>query len=178
MNTEQFIFRFKFSSEFNDNLLSFAKLHQLEDRHTYKDNWNRWILSNSSIIDDESTRLKQLGYTGDIIDKMYKSGRYYYRTKKSNQTQTERRKYISIDTDIIDLMDKYINDTYEQNIILKPSTTFNLFLKEYESNIISETNRLNNLELNDNEIKLKIKKTYKNRYFLYNKQISSIIREH
>ena len=69
------IFRFKFTPEFTSQLLSFAKMHQYHDRVTYKEEWTRWIQNNDALIDDESRRMKAQGYNGNIIDKMYKSGR-------------------------------------------------------------------------------------------------------
>lgn len=166
MNTENNIFRFKFSSDFNDKLLSFSKLHQHDDRNTYKDNWYRWILANYDMIETESRRLVELGYPGNIIDKMYKSGRYYYRTKKPTNEPKKRRKYISIDSELIEAMDKHIKNNVESNTI-KPSKAYDIFTKEYEPDVMDAISRLIESELTRDEIKLKIKKTYKNRYFLY-----------
>ena len=80
--TENTIFRFKFTSEFTNDLLSFSKLHQFDDRVTYKDAWNIWVQHNDELIDSECIRMKQLGYDGNVLDKMYKSGRYYFQLKK------------------------------------------------------------------------------------------------
>ena len=97
--TENTIFRFKFTNEFTEHLLSFAKLHQYDDRVTYKEQWSRWLQNNDAFIQDESNRMKTLGYDGNVLEKMYKSGRYYFRTKTKNQPKT-RRKYISIDNTV------------------------------------------------------------------------------
>ena len=77
IDTSNTIFRFKFTPEFTSELLSFAKLHQYDDRVTYKENWSRWVQLNDDSIDAECCRMKALGYEGNVIDKMYKSGRYY-----------------------------------------------------------------------------------------------------
>lgn len=169
MDTENTIFRFKFSSEFNNQLLSFSKLHQHDDRHTYKDNWTLWLQSNDQIIEEECRRLRQQGYDGNIIDKMYKSGRYYYRKKTPKKEPKKRRKYISIESEIIEIMDKHILDNSDSPTF-KPSSAFELFNNEFKELIEEETNRLLEKELSKEEIKLKFKKTYKNRYFIFTQQ--------
>jgi hypothetical protein len=172
MNTENTIFRFKFSTEFNNQLLSFSKLHQHDDRQAYKDNWTLWLQSNNQIIDEESRRLREQGYNGNIIDKMYKSGRYYYRKKTPKQDPKKRRKYISIDSDVIEHMDKHIIDN-ANSPTFKPSSAFELFTNEFKELIEGETSRLLNKELPREDIKLKFKKTYKNRYFIFTQQKSN-----
>ena len=172
MTTENTIFRFKLSTEFNDKLLSFSKLHQYDDRHIYKDNWTLWLRSNDEIVEQELHRLRQQGYDGDIIDKMYKSGRYYYRKKTPKQEPKKRRKYIAIETDMIDQMDTHISDNFNSPTF-KPSAAYELFTNEYKELIQEETDRLVEKELSKEDIKLKFKKTYKNRYFIFTQQKSN-----
>ena len=169
MDTENTIFRFKFSTEFNNQLLSFSKLHQHDDRITYKDNWTIWLQSNDQMIDEESRRLREQGYDGNIIDKMYKSGRYYYSKKTPKQEPKKRRKYIPIECDVIEQMDKHIADNADSPTF-KPSSAFELFTNEFKDLIEEETNRLLEKELSKEDIKLKFKKTYKNRYFIFTQQ--------
>lgn len=169
MDTENTIFRFKFSTEFNNQLLSFSKLHQHDDRQTYKDNWTLWLQSNDQIIDEESRRLREQGYEGNIIDKMFKSGRYYYRKKTPKKEPKKRRKYIAIECDVIEQMDKHILDNSDSPTF-KPSSAFELFTNEFKELIEEETKRLLEKELSKEEIKLKFKKTYKNRYFIFTQQ--------
>jgi len=172
MDTENTIFRFKFSTEFNNQLLSFSKLHQHDDRITYKDNWTLWLQTNDQMIDEESRRLREQGYDGNIIDKMYKSGRYYYRKKTPKQEPKKRRKYIPIECDVIEQMDKHIADNADSPTF-KPSSAFELFTNEFKDLIEEETNRLLEKELSKEDIKLKFKKTYKNRYFIFTQQKSN-----
>ena len=167
MMTENTIFRFKFTNEFTEHLLSFAKLHQYDDRVTYKEEWSRWVQNNDAFIQDESNRMKTLGYDGNVLEKMYKSGRYYFRTKTKNQPKT-RRKYISIDKDVIEAMDNHILQHFGTPVF-KPSSSHDDFCNEYTDTIQEEYTRLLSEELTKNEISNKIKKTYKNRYFLFSK---------
>lgn len=76
-------FRFEFSKGFIDELSRFSKVHQFDERRTYKEAWQKWK-SNPEIdhiITIEVRRLEESGYVGDIEDKMFKSGRYYFRKK-------------------------------------------------------------------------------------------------
>jgi len=166
MTTENIIFRFKFSDEFANQLYPFAKLHQYDDRHTYKEEWTRWLTNNDELVDTEIRRLKGIGYDGDIISKMYKSGRYYFRKKTSSLHAKPRRKYISLEHDMIDAMDEHINTTYYLPCF-KPSIAYEQFCMEYENLVNDETERLLQEELLAEDIYSKLKKTYKNRYFLF-----------
>jgi len=168
MATENQIFRFKFSDEFNSQLLSFSKLHQHDERKTYKDNWNNWI-SNNDFVENESNRLRQLGYDGNIIDKMYKSGRYYFRNKTPKKEPKQRRVYISIESEIIESMDTYLLYAVSQENF-KPSTNFDIYKKNNEELIQVESERLATMGLNKKDIENKLKKTFKNRHFLFNNQ--------
>lgn len=177
MTTENVIFRFKFSDEFANQLYPFAKLHQYDDRPTYKEEWTRWLTNNDELVETEVTRLKGLGYDGDIFSKMYKSGRYYFRNKTSNNSNDAktRRKYMSLEHDMIDAMDEHINTNYYLPCF-KPSIAYEQFCMEYENLINDETDRLLQEELLAEDIYSKLKKTYKNRYFLF-KQNRYAVRE-
>ena len=166
MNTDNVIFRFKFSDEFANQLYPFAKLHQYDDRHTYKEEWTRWLTNNDELIDTEIRRLKGLGYDGDIISKMYKSGRYYFRNKTTSNDAKQRRKYISLEHNMIDAMDEHLNTNYYLPCF-KPSIAYEQFCMEYENLVNDEKERLLQEELVDEDIYSKLKKTYKNRYFLF-----------
>ena len=166
MTSDNVIFRFKFSDEFANQLYPFAKLHQYDDRHTYKEEWTRWLMNNDELIDTEVRRLKGLGYDGDIIGKMYKSGRYYFRKKTSSKDAKVRRKYISLEHDMIDAMDEHINTNYYLQCF-KPSIAYEQFCMEYEILVNDEKERLLQEELVAEDIYSKLKKTYKNRYFLF-----------
>lgn len=161
------IYRYKFTNEFTDELFKFSKIHQYENRHDFKESWLEWIEDNDTFIDEEVRRLSNLGYDGDIMDKMFKSARYYFRKKSTEKKQPiKRRKYIAIQKNLLDCMDIHIN----KNIHLdnfKPSEGFDDFCKSNTEILKEEVLRLYRESITDsNEIKCKIKKTYKNRYFL------------
>jgi hypothetical protein len=76
-------YRHEFSKEFMLELSRFSKVHQYDDRHAYKSEWQKWINQETiaQAMDFEKRRLQENGYIGDIDDKMFKAGRYYFRKK-------------------------------------------------------------------------------------------------
>ena len=76
-------YRHEFSKEFMSALSDFSKVHQYDDRHAYKSEWTKWTQQEAiaQAIDVEKRRLQENGYIGDIDDKMFKAGRYYFRKK-------------------------------------------------------------------------------------------------
>jgi hypothetical protein len=87
-------YRHEFSKEFMAELSRFSKVHQYDDRHAYKSEWQKWINQESiaQAMEVEKRRLQENGYIGDIDDKMFKAGRYYFRKKTTtaNEPDTTR----------------------------------------------------------------------------------------
>jgi hypothetical protein len=161
------IYRFKFTEEFMEELYKFSKIHQYDHRKDFKEAWELWVDENNEIIQEEIDRLHELGYDGDILDKMFKSARYYFRKKSPVKTQPKKRRpYITVNHNLLDAMDTHI----ELNIgteNYQPKTGFASFYIEYEELITEAFRNLNAREINDRElIENKLKKTYKNRYFM------------
>jgi hypothetical protein len=162
------IYRYKFTEDFMVILFEFSKIHQYDERKDFKEAWGQWTEDNSEIIEGEVTRLKELGYDGDILDKMFKSARYYFRKKSIKKAEPkQRRKYISVNKELLDIMDLHIEENiYNPNY--KPQTAFIEFCQQNE-NVVKEV--IGNIMettgiLDKNLIDDKIKKTYKNRYFI------------
>lgn len=160
------VLRFKFTQDVMDTILGFAKLHQYDDKASYKEAWDEWKDDNEDMITRESSRLTELGYSGSVIDKMYKSGRYYFRTKSMEKTEPKkRRKYINMSKEIIEKMDEHIN-MHIGNEEFTPANGYENFCKSYVVDLKEEVTRIvTNGEITSEDIVLKIKKTYKNRYF-------------
>jgi hypothetical protein len=167
-DTNKTIFRFKFSPEINDLISHFAKLHQYDDRHTYKEQWEILYSDNEEIIEREISRLHQLGYIGDIKNKMYKAGRYYFRKKVTSVINEphKRRNYISMDSIVLETMDNHIR-TNLSNTDFSPATGYDNFCSENKCILSEEILRLKNEGnlFTKEDLITKIKKTYKNRYF-------------
>ena len=109
-NTSTNIYRYKFTQEIMDELHNFSKIHQYDDRHQFKEAWQLWTVEFDETIRVEIQRLSHNGYGGDILDKMFKSARYYFRKKSSVKPEVkERREYVSFQKDILILMDQNLN---------------------------------------------------------------------
>lgn len=161
------IYRFKFSEKFTNELYNFSKIHQYDERKQFKEAWNVWVEENNELVTEEVRRLYNLGYDGDVMDKMYKSARYYFRKKSTVKNDPKPRKtYISLDKELLNAMDKHIINNIN-NEDFKPSDGFSHFCKENMDLLKNSITILCKQGMTDsNEIKEKIKKTYKNRYFL------------
>jgi len=172
-NNNNSIYRYKLTEEVMSMITEYSKIHEYDDRVTYKEAWNVWFDDNQEILNREINRLVDLGYKGCVKDKMYKAGRYYFRKKDVNKEKgklikekQKRRSYISMDLTILDAMDEHISHSM-RNSDFTPANGYNEFCKEHvdllknEIRVICEGNKIT-----ADDIICKIKKTYKNRYFL------------
>jgi len=162
------IYRYKFTNDFTNELYNFSKIHQFDHRIAFKEAWNIWIEENEELVENEVRRLNNLGYDGDILDKMFKSARYYFRKKSTEKkAPQERRNYIGSQKEFLESIDDHIKSNIVLDSSFKPSDGFELFCKERVDTLKEEVSRLCKSGLSEPlEIKNKIKKTYKNRYFL------------
>ncbi len=161
------IFRFKFSDEFISELSQFAKIHQYDDRHAFKEAWNNWVEENQDLVDTESRNLINNGYDGDVLDKMFKSARYYFRKKSTEKKDpVVRRTYINVDKQLLDAMDEHIMENID-NDDYQPKNGFTDFCNSNIELLKKVVNEICQSGIKDaREIEDKIKKTYKNRYFV------------
>ena len=158
------IYRFNFSEDFIEELSNFSKIHQFDDRHVFKEAWKIWMNENEDLVNKEKEYLENLHYNGDILDKMFKSARYYFRKKNFMREEhpIEKKKYTPINKVFLKKMDDFI----KLNKQIKPSDCFILFCKEYDTdmnieiNILLETGNYDSIE-----IKKKMVKTFNNRYY-------------
>ena len=174
------IFRFDFSPVVVREIAAFAELHMNDERKDYKKAWEPWCEKNAEMISEEITRLKQIGYDGDTHDKMFKSGRYYFR-KKSKAVQgsavqgsavqgsadaPKKRLYITIEPDTLSHIDAHIRKHMQDNDFT-PKSGYDEFLNSHHETVMCESENLKRkFEMSDTDIKTKIKKTYKNRYYI------------
>jgi len=187
------VFRFKLEEDIVEMINRFAKIHQFDDRKTYKEEWSKWFNENNALFEEEISRLTRLGYIGNIEYKMFNAGRYYFRKKKEGGGVTVKedikktddssdnnnkikipRLYISADKILLDAMDNHIRSSLnDKNKLFTPASGYNDFCKTHTELLSTEIKRIyntfDNLELKK-EISAfiiqKIKKTYKNRYFI------------
>jgi len=162
------IFRYKFTDDFTSELFKFSKIHQYDHRKDFKEAWKTWLEENVEIVEEETRKLKKLGYQGNVEDKMFKSARYYFRKKSTEKkAPAKRRDYVGVNKLLLEAMDTHIRDGINTEDY-KPSDGFDSFCNKNKDLLREEVSTLCKNGLTDsNEIKNKIKKTYKNRYFLY-----------
>uniref|UniRef100_A0A6C0BRK5 Uncharacterized protein n=1 Tax=viral metagenome TaxID=1070528 RepID=A0A6C0BRK5_9ZZZZ len=167
-NVQSQIFRFKFNSELLDKIEYFSKLHEHDDRKTYKEEWKKWVDTDemSEIITAETERLNRLGYYENINNKMYRSSRYYFR-KKNNDVKPRAsfvRSSYNVSKEFISKMKTYIeNEKLSKGF--SPNHAYINFIEinndEYQNEI---QNLINNGFSNEDAIH-KIKKTFKNQHY-------------
>jgi len=151
----------------------FSSTHKYDDAYQFKEEWCQFIKDHKPNIDREKFRLVNLGYSGDVENKMYKSARYYFKNKSTKKKEIKsRRKYVTLDKKFLIDMDRHItNVAFQFN--MKPVHAYNNFISDS-----TYSNKYDNIiqELLDNNWKEpdaenKLKKTYKNRYFIQQKSL-------
>ena len=163
------VFRFKFRDDTLGPIIHFANVHRFDDRVTFKDAWKEWAENNKKLIESETAYLENLGYKGNVEQKMFRSARYYFKNKTREQVQAkERRPYIRVNPDILEKMDQHIfrNSAVET---FTPALGFDGFMNLFEESVTQEQQRIvGDLDgFTHEDFVLKMKKTYKNRYFIY-----------
>jgi hypothetical protein len=161
------------------NITQFAQKHQFDDRHSYKDAWVLWLAENQDTVEREVSRLHQLDYKGDVIDKMFKAGRYYFRAKagirteqkeqQKEQIEPKRRDYIVMNQDVIQAMDAHLQTLIKEKDF-KPALAYNQFCEEHVALLRKEIGRLGSYYTGE-KLSAKFKKTYKNRYFSFQQHL-------
>ena len=179
MSQSNKIFRYKLSDSILAYITEFARIHQYDDRHAYKAAWSIWLKEHSDITEREITRLVSLNYKGDVLDKMFKAGRYYFREKvittneknlneeeESHDIKKNTRTYIVMEKDVIQAMDLQLTAIINTPNF-KPANGFKLFCQQHIDLLRREISRLTDEEevVDAQMLANKIKKTYKNRYF-------------
>ena len=173
-------FHFHFSDELAERFTYFATLHRFDELKVFKESWQKWVAEEdvAQCIATEMEQLQTEGYKGDMLDKMFKSVRYYYRKKpfEPNPPKT-RKQYVSFSKEILSNMDEHILSQIKQQTENKtkdsdegkckkkclnsPAKAFTDYKTQY-AEIITEENEP------------KYKKTYKNRFFLFTKNIRAL----
>ena len=155
-------YRYKFSDEFQNHLKEFSNIHRWDSASDFKESWKEWIKEHKNIIELEKNKLIKNGYKGNVLEKMYKSARYYFKNKSDKKSEPKkRRKYIRLDPDLLECMDLHI----VRNILDKPEIAFNKFMEigTAEKYIANEKEKIT--QFKNEDFDLKIKKTYKNRFY-------------
>ena len=169
----QTTYRFKFNKELLDSIREFSKLHSNDNCDDFLDAFHLWKRVNNEIISLEEKRILDLGFNGNIEEKIYKSARYYFKNKKNTSYKLNKQlktNYIPRNPVFFKMMETYINKNP-----IKASLLYKEFINETDTNILSEINaeivRLKTFELNQTECLQKIKKMFNNAYYKIKKQL-------
>lgn len=169
----QTTYRFKFNKELLDSIKEFSKLHSNDNCDDFLDAFHLWKRVNNEIISLEEKRILDLGFNGNIEEKIYKSARYYFKNKKNTSYKLNKQlktNYIPRNPVFFKMMETYINKNP-----IKASLLYKEFINETDTNILSEINteivRLKTFELNQTECLQKIKKMFNNAYYKIKKQL-------
>ena len=171
------VLRFNFTPTFMTQLSSFSKIHEFDSRDDFKNAWKLWTEDNKTLIQDETIRLQQSGFTGNVHDKMFKSVRYYFRQKSTvPASQPPRKIYESMHKPILSAIDTQIKSIINDPSV-SPADGFDSFCTE-QMNLIIEAIRISYPTTQPISRDMiisytnRLKKTYKNRF--YNIKVSTI----
>lgn len=174
------VFRYEFSDDFKDALRYFGNLHRGEELEDFKEAWNQWRDDNVALFETEQRRLTERGYSGSSAQfntKAYSATRYYFSNRgRDGRRQKEtkpRRKYISLGSVILSQIDEHLSrELYTTGFT--PAIGFKGFCEEYYYEIRREMETICKYkELTESELEERVKKTYKNRYFLLIKRLET-----
>jgi len=195
--------RYEFSEPAMMQLNYFTQVHKYDERKAFKEAWKKWTETDdiAQMIASETNRLMSEGFQGDVVDKMFKAVRYYFRKKPATELspnkkeQTPRKKYVGFTGNILTAMDSHILTKIKENLLatgatdelplekpdkkhfksnVSPDKAYNDFYNTNTEIISEETGLLQDEEnMDDEAIELKIKKTYKNRYQTIRKKLQS-----
>jgi hypothetical protein len=164
-------FRHDFGEKFMEELKQFAIIHKYDDRKVFKQAWTDWTEQKSVQIAQEVEQLKNSGYKGDVLDKMFKSARYYFRKKVENVEETPRKKYISLSPLFLEQIDIYISERLNGSSSVgsspvgsSPADLYCDFCQNKKELIFEQIQELT--DLSSEEICIKLKKTFKNRFYV------------
>ena len=168
-------FHHNFSEAISERFTYFATVHRFDDRKAFKEAWQKWIQEEdvAADIQNEIQTLESNQYVGDILDKMFKSVRYYYRKKPiTPKAPATRKEYVALPASVLESMDKHIIETMLQHTDpqttqcdISPAKAFDLYMKQQHP-----PNQDQTIDVP------KYKKTYKNRFFIASKNIRKISR--
>ena len=161
--------RHTFSSEVVEKLKEFSILHQYEKSKEYRESWKQWTNNEmiKELLDRDIGRLVEAGMNGDIMDRMYKSSRYYYRKNpKTDEPKIpkERKEYEGLPRNMLRDIDNMILCEMIKNIkdglvLITPQTLYEKYILDNKSNI-------EEINFTTTEDKMnKLKKTFKNRFY-------------
>jgi len=176
MSTDK-IYRYKIKSkDLYDSIIEFSKSNRHKEDDEIKKEFIDWINSSkiSILVKEEEEELRKTDYNlinNPIETKIYKSIKYYHIKKINNNTKfkdnpkknKDTKKNIQFSKEFIDTVQKHIKKNKNS---IKPSLLFDDFIKTNNDLIIQERRKSNKIDLSDEDYNYKLKKMFKNQYFM------------
>jgi hypothetical protein len=154
-------YRYEFTKPFCEILEQFARLHKYDDRKVFKEAWILWAEENQEWIGTECDALRESGYEGDSLDKMFKSARYYFRKKSVvEKDKSPRKAYTKVDANLLKNIDAYIQEHFD----MKPHDCYAQFCTKFNEELSIDMRELG---------EEKLKKTFKNRRSIIQKAVQT-----
>ena len=129
--------------------------------------------AHSELIEREKNDLEKRGYAKSIQEKMYRSVRYYFKNKSTSRKEPKKRTvYRPLHRTLLDDMTRHVREV-AMSEKYKPAHAYNNFYANdrYNKNLKSEKERMQTeWGLTELEVEKKVKKTYKNRFYLVQKE--------
>lgn len=177
--TQILLHRFPMSKDMTELIFEFSKIHEYDDRKTYKEQWQIWTKCQdiTSQIDTELTRLQWQGFKGDkseLINKMFISSKYYYRNIKTIEYSAEtvpRKEYTKLSAEYLISMDEWLANNQRPHC--SPAQLFVLYCNENKAFLQTEIQTLRQMagsDLDATETEMKFKKTFRNRELILRKK--------
>lgn len=189
-------YRFKYTPDFQQRLSEFAIKHADKPKKEFDACFKNWCSINQQHVDNEYETLVNQGYNRDFQHRMYLSVRYYFRNKQNKQNKNDndndndnadnmmnrsgkqvrcksdkkktKLKYVRMADELKTLMKQHIYDNMGVN--KSPKEMFGLFHnsanEEIRRFLKSEKTKLQENGYSDKDVLFRIKKTYKNQYFV------------
>tara|TARA_B110000285_G_C15002233_1_gene552009 strand:- start:310 stop:858 length:549 start_codon:yes stop_codon:yes gene_type:complete len=182
MSTDK-IYRYKIKSrELYDSIIEFSKSNRHKEDDEIKKEFIDWINSTeiSILVKQEEEELKKRDYNlinTPIETKIYKSIKYYHIKKINNNSKfkdkskknKDTKKNVQFSKEIIETVQKHIKKNENS---IKPSLLFDDFIKKNNDLIIHYYRNTNKIDLSDEDYNYKVKKMFKNQYFMiFNKSV-------
>jgi hypothetical protein len=175
------VFRFKLSNNVFNNIREFSRIHQHDDRVTFKESWQTWTDDNKTLIENETQRLSDIGFGSNMNEKMFRTAKYYFVKKTFNSTNNNNTTVATVATDnnntkkYITISHTFLNcisGQIEKNIgndSFTPAKGYKHFIEHFNDNITQEIALIKEKtpDISNDDCNIKIKKTYKNKFYQY-----------
>ena len=158
-------YRLDFSKIFARELKNFSEVNKKLDIVDFKIRMDRWVVNNDIIIEEEYKYLKNSGYDGDILQKIFKSARYYFSKLDKKNEKKKRKKYSVKDKELLERIKTHVEIKNRD----KPSVAYNNFYEENKNYLDNHIEMLKVEGYEKKDATSKIKKIYKNKFFQMNK---------